>query len=60
MEKVCKGEHNFYCPDVVGVESEGTVHILLVCIHCGDAMCKTFRVAATPGAIRLLREEKGE
>jgi hypothetical protein len=53
----CEGAHNFFIAEVVGVPSEGTVHVLAKCRICGEFSHDSVKVA-TPGApIRLLREE---
>ena len=52
----CPGEHRYFVAECVGIESEGTVHVLVVCTACGDFKDHVVRVG--PGAIRLLQEEK--
>jgi hypothetical protein len=54
----CNQDHNYFIAEVVGVPSEGTVHVLALCRSCNDFKQHTAIVSSKGTEIRLLREEK--
>lgn len=57
VDQQCPADHRFHVAEVVGVESEGTVHILALCVQCGLAKQNTFQVAEAGRTLRLSSEE---
>lgn len=52
------GDHRFFVAEVIGVESEGMAHILIVCTSCGQSHDRSHKVASPGTPLRLLQEEK--
>jgi len=57
MDDCCGNPRFFYC-ETVGVESEGTVFVILACTSCGTVKSTKIQVAQGPSKLRLLREEQ--
>ena len=45
--------HRFFVASTVGVEAEGTVHVIIVCTACGIAECKGFQVSKGNSPLKL-------
>lgn len=60
MSQVCEGAHHYFVAEVIGVESEGTVHILALCTACGETLCKKHVVAAPFSKLILYKEKEKE
>jgi hypothetical protein len=57
MNSECRGEHNIFIAEVVGVPKEGKVYVLALCRSC-DLFAVHEAQVSKPGAeIRLLHEE---
>lgn len=56
---LCKGEHEIFVVECVGLEAEGKVVVLSICRLCGELFCHEKQVAKPSTPLRLLREEKG-
>lgn len=50
---VCEGAHRYFVAEVVGVEAEGTVHVIALCTDCGDAIHKSFAVSKKAASLIL-------
>lgn len=50
--------HRFFVCECVGVEEEGTVHVILACTSCGEVKATPVKVSAKANPLRMLREEK--
>jgi len=55
----CNNARFFYC-ETIGVESEGTVFVILACTACGTVKSTKVTVAQGAANLRLLREEKNQ
>lgn len=49
----CSGAHRFFVAEVVGVEAEGTIHLIALCTDCGETIHKSFAVSQKAASITL-------
>jgi hypothetical protein len=56
--KECAGEHKFFVGEVVGVPSEGTVHVIRVCTFCPEAIINSFPVSKATSELILGNQKK--
>lgn len=49
----CNGAHHYFVAEVVGVEAEGTVHLIALCTDCGDTIQKSFAVSSKSATLTL-------
>lgn len=51
---MCKDDnHRFFCPGMVGIESEGIVCVPLVCTSCGTGIVRKFKVSERAARLTL-------
>lgn len=56
-DQCCEYPKFFFC-ECVGVESEGTVSVIMACTNCGTAKATKITVSQAGSKMRLLFEEK--
>lgn len=54
----CTGEHRFFVPEVIGVESEGKVFVPIVCTACGEFRTHEFSVGPKGSPIKVKSDNK--
>lgn len=61
LSDICqRAGHRFYVADVVGVESEGTATIIVLCTSCGESFSRVFKVSEGNKPLRLKSTENKE
>ncbi len=59
MSDICSTKgHSFYVCETVGVESTGTVSVLMICTRCGEGKQADFKVAPDQTPFVLLRKKE--